>query len=71
MHPSDALSRAAVADDKRNTELDVEAQVAPVIKYVPITDKKKMNEIKQMTVSDPTMQIRKNYPTQLKAAKMK
>ena len=39
----DTLSRAAIADDIRNTdqtELDVEAQVAAAIKYVRITDKK-------------------------------
>ena len=39
MHAVDA----AMADDIRNTgqtELKIEAQVATVIKYVPITDKK-------------------------------
>ena len=52
-----------MADDIRNTEqteLDFEAQVAAVIKYVPITDKKKP-EIKQMIASDPTMQILKHF----------
>ena len=42
MHAADALSRAARADNISNTEqteLDVEAQVATVIKYVPTTDK--------------------------------
>ena len=50
---------AAMVDDIRNTEqteFDVVAQVAGVIKYVPITDKK-TKEIKQITVSDTTMPI--------------
>ena len=43
MHAANASSRAAMADVIRNTEqteLDVEAQVAAVIKYVLMTDKK-------------------------------
>ncbi len=43
MHAADALSCVAMAYDIRNTEqteLDTEAQVAAVINYVPITDKK-------------------------------
>ena len=65
MRVADALSCTAIAHDIRNTdltELDVEVQVAAVIKYEPITDKK-MNEIKQMTVTELTMQILKNYIT--------
>ena len=78
MYAADPLSLTAMAHDIRNidqTELDVEAQVAAMIKYVPITDKKKMNEIKQTTVSAPTIQILKKYIThgwpETKAAKMK
>ena len=60
MYAADALSCAAMADDIRNTDqtkLDVEAKVAAVIKYVPIIDKNERNK----TISDPTMQILKNY----------
>ena len=45
MHAANALSCAVMADDIRNidqTELDVEAQVAAVIKYMLIADKKWM-----------------------------
>ena len=48
MHAADALLHAAIADDIKNTDqtgLDVEAKVAAVIKYVPITGKN-MNETK-------------------------
>ena len=65
MHAADTLSHAAIADDIRNTdltELDIEDQVAAMIKYVPITDRK-MNKIKRMTASELTMQILKNYIT--------
>ena len=44
MHAADTSSRVAMMDDIRNTEqteLDVEAQVAATITYVPITAKKK------------------------------
>ena len=44
MPAADALSRAAMADDIRNTdqtELDIDVQFAAVIKYLPISDKKK------------------------------
>ena len=55
-----------MADDIRDTDqtkLDIDVQLSAKIKYEPISDKKKMNEIKRMTVSDPTMQILKNYMT--------
>ena len=47
MHAADTLSCAAMADDIRNTdqtELDVEAQVATEIKYVPFTNKNERNK---------------------------
>ena len=45
MHAADPFTCATISDDTRNadqTELDIEAQLAAMIKYAPITDKKWM-----------------------------